>query len=95
MTKDELHAFMLSKGFRLKAPHFSCYHHPAFPSIRYKVKKLVLRKERNRAGNWVPAWSSYISALEIHEGKLRAKPTAEQNQALAAEFLAKFSRIQP
>jgi hypothetical protein len=71
MTLNELHQFFQSKGWKMK-PNSTAYYHPQVSGTRYKINKLVVRKERSSLYNgWTRIASAYISQIEISpEGKM-------------------------
>jgi hypothetical protein len=70
MTHDQLHTFFISKGW--DQDRWGNYH-GLDPSIRYRIRKLVLRKEKKTSwGEWMRLSSGYIGSLELTpEGKIR------------------------
>lgn len=71
MNKKDLDKFFTERGWHVKA-NSKAYYKEGVEGLRYKVGKLVLRKERRlENGTWYRLRSAYISALSINaEGKL-------------------------
>jgi len=70
MTREQLHQFFKTNGWFMK-PNSLAYYKDGHPTLRYKVNKLVLRKEvRLATGEWARIKSAYISQLEIVNDKL-------------------------
>jgi hypothetical protein len=71
MTTEQLHAFFIGHGY---IPNrWGAYQKPLLPGVRYKIKKLVLRKERQLSdGGWFRVSSGYLAHLELTpDGKLK------------------------
>ena len=59
-------------------PNSTAYYHDAHPTTRYKVNKLVLRKERKGSvtGDWFRVSSGYINHISVNAvGKLEGMHT--------------------
>lgn len=71
MNTQQLHDFFTDNGW--SPNRWGAYHKPSLPGVRYKIKKLVLRKERQLSdGGWFRVSSGYLAHLELTpEGKLK------------------------
>lgn len=71
MTRIELHEFFIDRGWANKA-NGRIYYKEGHADLRYKINRLVLRKERRTSlRQWVRVASGYISKLSVNgEGKL-------------------------
>ena len=76
MTRQDLYAFFTRSGWTMK-PNSTAYYKGSAPDLRYKVNKLVLRKERRLTdGTWHRVRSGYIAKLSISvNGKLDGMQT--------------------
>lgn len=72
MRLDDLHQFFRNAGWYMK-PNSSAYYSDKSPTLRYKITKLVVRKERllGSAG-WHRLSSANIKQLKVNDqGKLQ------------------------